>query len=188
LHDPENFGRIDNSKLFFNYTKEFLLKKLKAKGQKWLRGFHALFGCVWLGSAVCLAVIQFFVNPSDGMELYGIMHTIHFIDYFILVPGAIGILLTGLIYSIWKNWGWIKHRWISVKWIICLYGIIFGTYPLGPWKTSLTHISQDKGLNALTDPIFLHNRNMLYVFGTFQTATLIFAVFLAALKPWKKRR
>ena len=164
------------------------MKKLSPGGMKWLKSFHIMFGCVWLGSAVCLAVSQFFVNPSNGMELYGINSAMHFMDYFVLVPGASGVLLTALIYSIWTNWGWLKHKWVAVKWLICLYGVIFGTYPLGPWQTGLTHISKEKGLTALLDPNYLHNRNMLYIFGTFQAATLIFAVFLSVLKPWKKRK
>ena len=86
------------------HRKELILKKLKAKRQKWLRGFHAVFGCVWLGSAVCLAVIQFFVNPSDGMELYGIMHTIHRLNLllnsiFVLKFPEWKILRLGNIYS-----------------------------------------------------------------------------------------
>lgn len=164
------------------------MEKLKAKGQKWLRGFHALFGCVWLGCAVCLAVIQFFVNPSDGRELFGIMYAMDFIDYYVLIPGALGVLTTALIYSIWTNWGWIKHGWIVIKWIICLYGIIFGAFALGPWQNELTRISLEKGMDAFMDPTFIYDRNMLYIFGTFQMATLIFAVFLGAIKPWKARR
>lgn len=115
------------------------------------------------------------------------MATLDFIDIYIIIPGAFGVLLTGLIFSIWTHWGWFKHNWIIVKWIICLYGIIFGTYPLGPWMTGLARISKEKGLEALFDPVYLHNRSLLWTFGTFQAATLIFAVFITALKPWKKK-
>ena len=48
-------------------------------------------------------------------------------------------------------------------------------------------IAKEKGLGALSDPTYLHNHKMLLIFGTLQAATLIFAVFLTALKPWKKR-
>ena len=75
-----------------------------------------------------------------------------------------------------------------VKWVICLYGVIFGTYPLGPWMKGLVQISQKAGLGALSDPVFLHNRKMLLIFGTFQTLTLVFAVFITSLKPWKKTK
>jgi len=163
------------------------MKKLDPRAQRWLKGFHSLFACMWVGAAIVLSVKQFFVNPSDGGELYGITATMDFIDIFIIIPGAIGVLLTAVIYSVWTNWGWFKHNWIVVKWIICLYGVIFGTYPLGPWMSGLAHISREKGLAALSDPTYLHNRTMLFTFGTFQVLTLIFAVFITALKPWKKR-
>ena len=78
--------------------------------------------------------------------------------------------LTGLLYSIWTNWGWFKHKWVTVKWAICLYGVVFGTYPLGPWMSELAAIAKSKGLTALSDPVFAHNRLMLMVFGTFQAA------------------
>lgn len=164
------------------------MKKLGPGGQRWLKGFHSFFACMWVGAAIVLSVKQFFINPSDGGELYGITSTMDFIDIFIIIPGAIGVLLTGLIYSIWTQWGWFKHNWITVKWVICLYGVVFGTYPLGPWMSDLAHISKAHGLSALSDPTFLHNRMMLIIFGTFQVSTLIFAVFITALRPWKKKR
>jgi hypothetical protein len=162
------------------------MKKLSPRGQRWLKGFHSYFACMWVGAAIVLSVKQFFVHPTDGGELYGITATMDFIDVFIIIPGAMGVLLTALIYSVWTHWGWFKHNWITVKWIICVYGVVFGTYPLGPWMSGLARISKEQGLAALSDPNYLHNRTMLYAFGTFQVATLIFAVFITALKPWKK--
>ena len=79
--------------------------KLSSKGQKWLKCLHIYSGCVWAGCATVLTIKQFFVNPENGGELYGILSTLDFIDLFILVPGAIGTFLTALVYSIWTNWG-----------------------------------------------------------------------------------
>jgi hypothetical protein len=75
-----------------------------------------------------------------------------------------------------------------VKWVICIYGIIFGTYPLGAWMSEMVHISRDAGMDALANPTFLHNQKMLCIFGPFQVATLIFVVFITALKPWRRRK
>jgi hypothetical protein len=163
------------------------MKRIGPTGQRWLKAFHSFFACMWVGAAIVLAVKQFFVTPSQGGELYGIQATMEFIDDFIIIPGAVGVMLTGLIYSIWTNWGWFKHRWITVKWLICLYGVIFGTYPLGPWQSGLVRLAGEKGMAALTDPTYRHNAKMLYLFGTFQVCTLIFAVFVTALRPWQKK-
>lgn len=164
------------------------MKKLSAGGRNWLKGFHMIFACMWVGAAIILSVKQFSVNPSSGGELYGITSTLDFIDLFIIIPGAIGVLVSALVYSIWTHWGWFKHPWITVKWIICIYGVVFGTYPLGSWMSGLARISKEQGLAALSDPTYLHNRTMLLWFGTFQVATLVFAVFVSVLKPWKRRK
>ena len=97
------------------------MKKLSVRGQKWLKAVHIYSGCVWIGCATVLSVMPYFVHPESDGELYGIQYTLDFIDLFILVPGAIGTFLTALIYSIWTNWGWFKHNWITVKWVICLF-------------------------------------------------------------------
>ena len=163
------------------------MKKLSARGQKWLKSFHILFAGLWAGAAFCLTLKQFFIKPSDGMELYGITSTLKFIDDFVIIPGAVGSLLTALIYSIWTNWGWFKHKWITVKWCINLYGVIFGTFWLGPWLNSSVPIAKEKGLSSFTDPVFFHNRKMLMIWGTFQAVTIVFAFFLSVIKPWKKK-
>jgi hypothetical protein len=163
------------------------MKKLGQGGQKWLKAFHSVFASLWVGSAIVLAVKQFFISGSTGGELYGIQSTMEFIDDFLIIPGAIGVLLTAIVYSMWTNWGWFKHKWVLVKWVICVYGIFFGTYPLGPWQSELVHIAHEKGLGALTDPVYVHNKYMLYMFGTFQVVTLIFAVVITAIRPWQKK-
>jgi hypothetical protein len=165
-----------------------LMKKLSAPAQRWLKCFHILSAGVWVGTAVSLSTKQFFMTPSRDAELFGILSTLDFIDLFVLVPGAVGTLITGLIYSIWTNWGWFRHRWVTVKWIICLFGVSFGTYPLGPWLSGLVRISGERGLTSFQDPVFLHNRSMLFVFGTFQALTIIFAFFVSVLKPWGKKK
>ena len=47
------------------------MKKLSGKGQKWLKSLHIYAGCVWVGCATTLTIMQFFVNAEDGGELYG---------------------------------------------------------------------------------------------------------------------
>ncbi len=164
------------------------MKKLSVKGQRWLKCLHIYSGCVWVGCATTLTIMQFFVNPGDGSELFGIVATLDFIDLFILVPGAVGTFLTALIYSIWTNWGWFKHNWITVKWIICVFGLVFGTFWLGPWISDMAVIAKHKGIDALSDPQYISNRQNSMIFGTFQAFTVIFAVFISTLKPWKRKK
>jgi len=164
------------------------VKKLSAKGQKWLKGFHIFFACLWVGAAVCLALMNIFLKTDDGNVLHGINLSMKFIDDFIIIPGAMGSLLTGLIYSIFTGWGWFKQNWIIIKWMINIFGIIFGTFWLGQWVNGLIPISETQGIGALSNQTFMHNKNMVLIWGTFQLCTLIFAVLISILKPWRKTK
>jgi len=162
------------------------VKKLSARGQKWLKGFHVFFAGLWVGGAAALTLMNFCLRAGEGMELYGINLSLKFIDDFIIIPGALGSLLTALIYSLFTNWGWFKHHWITVKWVINLGGVIFGTFWLGPWLNSLAPLAKAKGLAALADPAYVQARSMLLSLGTLQACTIALAVFISVLKPWKR--
>lgn len=164
------------------------MKGLKIRGQKWLRSFHLFFACLWVGGAMSATLMLPILKAVDGPQLYGINQSINFIDIFIIIPGNSGILLMGLIYSVYTNWGWFKYRWITVKWAIGLYGMIFGIIWLGPWATSLEYISKKEGLKALENMTYLYNEKMIIWWGGFQTATIVFAVFISVLKPWRQKR
>jgi hypothetical protein len=52
----------------------------------------------------------------------------------------------------------------------------------------MAHISKNQGMKALSDPEFLDSRLNLMIFGTIQALTVVFAVFISTLKPWKKKK
>ena len=123
------------------------------------------------------------INPFT-MSIWGV----------VVVPGAMGCLLTGFAYSTLSNWGFIKQRWITVKWAITVSAILFGTFFLGPWETAMMNISGELGLAALDDQGYLYNQRMNFWFGTLQVTILFFTVWISVFKPWrsnihkKKRR
>ena len=163
------------------------MKKLKTKGQKWLKCIHILFASLWVGGAVAINLMTFTLKASDGMQLYGFNLSMKLVDDWIIIPGAMGSLITGIIYAVFTNWGWFKHHWITVKIIINVFGVVFGTFWLGPWLNLLPMLSKTQGLDALTNAAYIYNQRMLFVWGPLQTATILFALFISVLKPWKKK-
>ena len=163
------------------------MKKMRAVGQKWLKSFHILFGCTWAACGLSLTLMSLFIQPTEGLQLYGVDISKKFIDDVLVAPAATGCLLTGVIYSLFTDWGWFKHRWITVKWCINIFGVIFGTFWLGQWLNTLPPISQMEGLAALSNPIYLHAKTMNLWGGAFQNFTVIFAIFISVFKPWRKQ-
>ena len=165
------------------------MPKLGAKGLRWLKGFHLIAVSCWVGGAVALLLLYFIKQDvNDGGVLYGINRSIHHVDMAVVViPGALGCLLTGIIYSTFSNWGFFKHKWMVVKWIVTVAAILFGTFYLGPWETTMMEISGKLGISALTDPSYLYNQRMNLFFGALQCLVLMTTVFISIFKPWKKK-
>lgn len=165
------------------------MQKLGKNGLKWLKGFHLLTVSCWIGGGIALFLLYFLkADIDDGRVLYGINQSIHHVDMLLIViPGAIGCLLTGLIYGFFTNWGFFKHNWLIFKWILTISTILFGTFFLGPWETAMMNISGELGITALSDPAYLYSQKMNFVWGGLQTFLLMVTVFISIFKPWKSK-
>lgn len=166
------------------------MTKLSANGLRWLKGFHLIAVSCWIGGVVALMALYFLKKGvTDGSVLYGMNQSIHHADvWVVVVPGAFGCLATGLVYSIFSHWGFFKHNWITVKWVIIATAILSGTFMLGPWETAMLEISGKLGISALSDQTYLYNEKMNFIFGLVQCSLLIFALFISIFKPWKKKK
>lgn len=164
------------------------MKKFSTKAQKWLKCFHLFFVSLWVGGVVAIALMIYVMKGNSGMELYGIDISKKFIDDFIIIPGAIGTFVTGLLYAIFTKWGWFKHKWITVKWIITLFGMVFGTFWLGPWLNAMPPISMEMGMGALSNTTYMHNQQMLSIWTPLTLILVLIALCISVLKPWKKKR
>lgn len=161
------------------------MKNLPPAGVKWLKALHLLFVCMWVGGALGILCVQNLLAPR-GAELYGADLASKLIDDLVVIPGAMGSLATGLLYSLFTPWGFFKHRWVAVKWGITVYGILFGTFFLGPWLNSLPPVSGELGAGALDNYAYMRARLLNSAWGGFQVCTLLFALFISVLKPWRR--
>lgn len=162
--------------------------KLKPQGVKILKMFHILLAFCWIVGGLTLCLLVFTTYPESGDELYMRSRILQIVDDYFIIYGAIGAFITGLIYSIWTNWGFFKHPWIIVKWIMTILQILFGTFVLGPCINNNVVIADQLRDAALTDPVFLENIHMTQLWGTLQTALLLVVIVISVQKPWKKKK
>jgi uncharacterized membrane protein len=166
------------------------MPKLKAKGLKWLKGFHMIAVSCWVGGAVALILLYFLKNGvDDGGVLYGINQSVHHVDMAVVViPGAFGCLVTGLIYSSFSDWGFFKHNWMIFKWVVTVAAILFGIFYLGPWEANMMEISGKIGISSLSNSEYLYSEKMNLIFGTIQVLVLMTTIFISIFKPWKSTK
>lgn len=165
------------------------MRKLTAKETAWLKIFHLLFVAAWLGGQMSLILIQ---NIKYELALpehqYGVLAAVKAIDDIVIIGGAMGCLLTGLMYSLITSWGFFKFRWVTVKWISTVLLILFGSFFLGPWLNEMTYISAKEYAAALVNPVYLYDEKMNMFWGSIQFGVNIFLVIISVLKPWKRQK
>ena len=104
------------------------MKPFNATGLKVLKIAHLFLAVMWIGGALCLLLVAFCVNPENGPYTYSII--LKTIDDFVIIPGAVGNLLIGVVYGLKTQWGFFKHVWLIVKCIMTVPKILFGTFVL----------------------------------------------------------
>ena len=164
------------------------MKKLKPQGVKILKMFHLFFAFAWLIGGLAMCLLLFVTHPETGDELYMRSRILQIIDDWFIIGGAIGAFVTGLIYSIWTNWRFFKHRWITVKWVLIVLQTLFGTFVLGPCINNNVEIADRLRDAALTDPVFLENVRLTQILGSIQMAFVLAVVVISVQKPWKKKK
>ena len=149
---------------------------------------HILFACMWLGSATSVVLLQCARGWSDNnRELAGLNSNFALIDFVLIIPGAMGSLLTGFWMCKTTNWGFTRYRWVIAKWIVTLSGILIGTALLGPWQMQMVKLSSlmENALDA--SPSYGLIRTLFTLVSFLQVSLLVFTVALSVRKPWGKR-
>jgi hypothetical protein len=95
--------------------------------------------------------------------------------------------ITGLIFSIGTDWGFFKHRWIIVKYIINLFPIIGGAFIFGHPIFKMIAIAEENGADALASPEFILSNKFMTIAFVIMIALLFFAVYLSVYKPRLKK-
>lgn len=162
------------------------MKTMSASSQKLLKGIHIIVAGLWLSCVLLLALMPLVTKSvSSGDELFMYNYIYYFVDMYVLTPAAMATLLTGLVFSLFTKWGFIRHGWIVYKWIVTLAIIISGTFYLGPTVTRLLEISDTNRIAALQNPFYNHGVVVGLWASRINSLLLLIAVFVSVYKPWK---
>ncbi len=160
---------------------------LGTAGRQWLKTVHLALGAVWLGAGISMLVLRLTWTPSGQSDLYAVNQAVGLINDWIIIPTAVGSLLTGLLESWLTPWGFFRHRWVTVKWILTV-GIIVGSAVItAPWDRGMEAISRDEGLMALQNPVYLRYQSLVILTGAGKVAALLTLIAISVLKPWRRR-
>ncbi|AGL02789.1 hypothetical protein [Desulfoscipio gibsoniae] len=142
--------------------------------------FSGLFGTLLLANIATTTI-------TDRELIYAAHIFSKYCDWFLIIPGAFGSLITGTWLSIRTQWGLTKYYWTIVKVLGNIGAILFGSTLMRIWFDQTVAFSSIGQMNPLQNPAYLHNRQMLIIGTMISLSILFFLVVVSCFKPWGKR-
>lgn len=158
------------------------MKKFGARGMKILKSCHLIFAMMWVVGVMAMAIINL-IEPQTGDELYMSLFVSRLIDDVLVIPGAILTVIIAVIYGTSTNWGFFKHRWITVKWIVSMLVILVGTFYFSPKLDRCLEIADEMRDAAFNNTELISNSQISLVGAFIQAAILTSLVIVSVFKP-----
>jgi hypothetical protein len=133
------------------------MKKIGSKGLKWLKVAHILLIILFLGGIISSLTINAILDISTYDKAYATYKSSIIISDYVVKYGAQGTMLIGIIYGVFTNWGFFKHRWIAVKWVVWIAQTFIGILVVDKLMVANMALLESQKALALSSPIFIQN-------------------------------
>lgn len=162
---------------------------ISANAQRILKVLHLITTSCWMGGCLALTILLYAAQHSQSdAELFGVLKSYKYVNVIVTVYlGAYGSLFTGLAYSLCTNRGFIRHKWVIIKWVITLGMIYGGSAYLGRWSTAMLEMASDTGLAALANAEYLSFQSLLMKGSLICLVLYVLAIVLSVYKPWEQK-
>jgi len=147
-----------------------------------VKTLHIFTVSIWLG-AVVVAFALLASSLSDPERFVATTRWIPWIFSRILLPTALITILVGLYYGFLTNYGFIRNRWITVKWVLLLILIPCTATTIGSLATILVPF-----LESGTLPTLWGDATVPLILLAFQTIVLLIITILSVYKPALRKK
>lgn len=166
--------------------------RLSQKNKNFLVAIHVISVASWIGGTLGMLLLGIYLHKADHAEqLTYTLASMEIIDENLLKYPALLTLLTGILLSIWTQWGLVKHYWVIIKLATTMITIMIGILFLNKWTASLADMVEDMGLASLQNEGFQSTWLSMVTTSGFNLLCLLLMVFITYYKPFgkiKKRR
>lgn len=162
---------------------------ISGNAQRILKVLHLLTASFWIGGGLSELVLHYTSSTAqNGDELFGILRSFRFISVYVAVYlGAFGTFFTGLAYSLCTNRGFIRHKWIIIKWVSTIYLILCGATYLGPWSVQMLETVQTLGTAAFADANYQLTQERHLLLLSINMALMVILTAISVYKPWETK-
>lgn len=164
------------------------MSKLSLGQKKWLLSVHIGFAALWTGTVLSMFLLSLQNTSTTNAEvMYALNAAINLLDDWIVIPAAIGSVVTATVLCWGTNYGFTKFYWVLAKWVLTTGLVLFGTFWLFPWGNGAEAISRHEGLQAFSNSAYTFDA-MGVLLGTAAQVFFLFVIIgISVLKPWGRR-
>jgi hypothetical protein len=163
------------------------MRKFRSLSLKILKILHILLIVLFLGGILSSFALLLKLDLSNFAEVDMAYKTFNILSDNVVKVGAQGTILLGAVYGFFTKWGFIKHKWLAVKWILFIAQTFIGILIVDKLMvTNLSLLGAEKVL-ALSDPVFIHNHSLRLEVVMAQIGLTLIALILSVLKPGRSR-
>ena len=163
------------------------MRKFGSLGLKILKMLHILLIVLFLGGILSSFALILKLDVSNFEDVYSSYKVFNIISDDVVKMGAQGTILLGAIYGFFTRWGFIKHKWLAVKWLLFIAQTFIGILVVDKLMVSNLTLLETEQASALTNPVFIHNHYLRLYVVIGQITLTLFALILSVLKPGRSR-
>jgi hypothetical protein len=163
------------------------MRKFGSLSLKILKMSHILLIVLFLGGILSSFALLMKLDLSNYDDVYVSYKVFNIISDDVVKIGAQGTILLGAVYGFFTKWGFIKHKWLAVKWVLFIVQTFVGIFVVDQLMVANTALlATEKGL-ALSNPAFIHNHYLRLYVVIAQIGLTLLALILSVLKPGRTR-
>ncbi|MBB6634236.1 hypothetical protein [Cohnella thailandensis] len=159
--------------------------KLGQKKKQLVVAIHVIAVASWIGGTLGMILLAVYLqSAANGEQLAYTLSSMEVIDENLLKYPALLTLLTGILLSLWTQWGLVKHYWIVIKLALTVITILLGIFFLDNWTASLADLIADMEFATLQSQTFQSTWLSILIMACFNLFCLLLMVFITYYKPF----
>lgn len=157
--------------------------KFGSNGLKLLKMLHLLLIVLFLGGILSSYVLTLNLDLSDFDQVYLTYKGLGIISDDVVKIGALGTIVLGLVYGFFTRWGFVKHKWLTVKWILFIAQTFIGILVVDKLRVVNMALLEAEKIAALGNPVFINNHLVRQYVVIVQVVLTLIALVLSVTKP-----
>ena len=157
--------------------------------KKLLLSLHIILVSIWLGSLISIILMQLSKHYCLIATHFFVVDKLIFIFFdSVIMNISIAVAITGLLFSMFTNWGFFKFYWIITKWLTILFLAVIIMFFASPAINGMASLSDVFRQECVSQPEYLKFEQGTIIYTSLQLSLLVAVIFLSVFKPWGARK